>query len=143
MFDIPKFIFVIDTTDYAGNFERELCAYVTGQIGDCGAGHDLREVALEEQPRLDEIFEDTVKQYHDDHGCWRPCQIWPNKKGKYNSVAIFFFERPTEEQIEIIKVRAAKFVKEIKSKYIDMSQIKKILGFRLIESTVVYNEISY
>ena len=28
------FLLVIDTNSYAGNFERQLCAYVTGQIGD-------------------------------------------------------------------------------------------------------------
>lgn len=28
-------IIVIDTTSFTGNYERELCAYLTGQVGDC------------------------------------------------------------------------------------------------------------
>ena len=33
-----KYLIIIDTSDYAGNFERELCAYVTGLIGESGVG---------------------------------------------------------------------------------------------------------
>ena len=33
-----KYLFVIDTDSYSGNFEREMCAYCTGQIGDCEVG---------------------------------------------------------------------------------------------------------
>ena len=30
MYDVPAYKVIIDTDSYAGNFERELCAYVTG-----------------------------------------------------------------------------------------------------------------
>lgn len=32
---------IIDTTAYAGNFERELCAYFTGQIEECYVGSEF------------------------------------------------------------------------------------------------------
>ncbi len=34
------YLFVIDTDTYAGSFEREICAYVTGQIGECEVGKE-------------------------------------------------------------------------------------------------------
>lgn len=36
-----KYILVADTNQYAGNFERELCAYITGQYGECSVGADI------------------------------------------------------------------------------------------------------
>ncbi|KKK83825.1 hypothetical protein LCGC14_2789530, partial [marine sediment metagenome] len=33
-----SWIFIIDTDSYAGNFEREMCAYITGRVGECGVG---------------------------------------------------------------------------------------------------------
>lgn len=29
---------VVETDSYAGNFEREMCAFMTGHIGECEAG---------------------------------------------------------------------------------------------------------
>jgi hypothetical protein len=58
--------FVIDTDSYAGNFERELCAYITGVVGDCGVGSRKIE--------FDEI--EGVAQVADDNGCYRPCAIY-------------------------------------------------------------------
>jgi len=40
---MEKHSFIIDTNEYAGNFEREMCAYCTGQIGDCGVGEEEAE----------------------------------------------------------------------------------------------------
>jgi len=54
--------FVIDTNMYSGNFERELCAYITGVVGDCEVGTNKIE--------FNEI--DGVMQVADDHGCERP-----------------------------------------------------------------------
>ena len=38
--------FVVDTDTYAGNFEREMCAFMTGITGACGVGKE--EVLIEE-----------------------------------------------------------------------------------------------
>ena len=32
----PRWYFVVDTEEYAGNFERELCGFVCGQYDDYG-----------------------------------------------------------------------------------------------------------
>lgn len=36
MSETTKYTFVIDTEQYAGNFEREICAFVTGRRGEYG-----------------------------------------------------------------------------------------------------------
>ena len=32
---------VVKTNSYAGDFEREYCAYVTGQVGECEVGWEM------------------------------------------------------------------------------------------------------
>lgn len=142
--DVQKtggWIFVIDTDEYAGNFERAMTAYLTGCTGDCGVGEKfaamfVKEVGEKEQ----EKFYDVTEQRPDDHGCHRPCAIYPTngwyndgngkhykdvpkagatvkKKTKYPaylSVGIFFNEKPTKAQIKLMKDRASKFVEACK-----------------------------
>jgi len=70
--------FIIDTDSYSGNFERELCAWVTGQVGECDVGDKHAEIAQEELPDdLVNWFEHHVQQVSDDHGCRRPVTAWP------------------------------------------------------------------
>lgn len=38
-----EYLLVIKTTAYAGNFERELCAHLTGALRDCGVGSEFVE----------------------------------------------------------------------------------------------------
>jgi len=40
--------FIIDTDQYAGNFEREMCAYLTGTVGECGVGDEFAELFSKE-----------------------------------------------------------------------------------------------
>lgn len=68
------FLFVIDTEDYAGNFERPLCAYLTGRIGECEVGHKEAAAFMEETGL--EPFENVTEE-PDDHGCHRPVTIYP------------------------------------------------------------------
>lgn len=85
---------VIHTNLYAGNFEREMCAYVTGSIGECGVGDEMLEVVLDElmetglteeqaQEQIDEWAELTSQQ-PDENGCERPCSIHPTP-GRWNN----------------------------------------------------------
>lgn len=67
-------IFVIDTDSYAGNFERQMCAYVTGQVGECGVGQEMAEKFNDE---CDVSFAGFVVSVPDEHGCWRPASIYP------------------------------------------------------------------
>lgn len=127
-----QIIFVIHTDAYSGNFERELCAYITGQIGECGVGEDLASDFLDEVgDEAADLFSDIVMQVNDDRGCARPCAIYATpgrlndgygnmrdgKEGEtgypaYESVAIYFSERPSDEQIELMKSRARDYAEQ-------------------------------
>lgn len=74
--DNPKSnILVIDTENYSGNFEREMCAYITGQVGECGVGEELAELAKEDIKHL-AWWEEHIVNEKDDNGCERPASIW-------------------------------------------------------------------
>jgi hypothetical protein len=72
-----KYIFIVDTESYAGNFEREMTAYCTGQVGDCGKGEKEARDFCKCYSDLRERFNNVVLQVPDEHGCHRPTQIWP------------------------------------------------------------------
>jgi hypothetical protein len=71
------YILIIDTVDYAGNFERELCAHLTGQTGDCGVGEQYAEKFRTECPKEYEALESLIERQPDDHGNFRPASIYP------------------------------------------------------------------
>jgi len=71
-------IFVIDTDEYDGNFERELTAYITGQVGECGVGGEMAELyRAEAGGQSEDKFDDLLEHRADDNGCHRPCAIYP------------------------------------------------------------------
>jgi hypothetical protein len=123
------FAFVIDTDSYAGNFEREMCAFMTGMYGECGVGMAIaNEVREQISPTVLEWFDEHVVDVGDDHGCHRPVSIWPAPNGDgYNSVAIFMNESPPENVLTVLmeRARAYKGNKPYKTHY-------KITGFRVI-----------
>ncbi len=79
--------FVVATDSYAGNFERQLCAYITGIVGDCGVG--------EHEADTYPMVEGTIQQPDDNH-CMRPCAIYPTP-GYYNNGMGFAFVDGQEE----------------------------------------------
>lgn len=135
-----RYAFIIDTDSYAGNFERELCAYITGQVGECEVGDDYVEDVEVIQAEMPEFagVEMTLQwiEHHilqqDDEGdhCLRPCAIWPTKGrtndgngvhstvtetnrkqyDAYESVAIFFDELPPPSVLDFMQARAKTFV---------------------------------
>lgn len=147
-----RFIFVIDTKEYSGDFERELCATVTGIVGDCGVGGNLvkpLDVLMEEHPEIVGIPEimywieqNVLQQADEETGCYRPCDVWPtpgrsNDGGgvhyditeaeparyhAYESVAIFFKEQPPQSVVNFMKARAKTFGRGV-----------HITNFRLLE----------
>jgi hypothetical protein len=147
--EVTSKMVVIDTDRYAGSFEREMCAYITNQVGDCSVGR--KEADIAEAEMSDILFtwcEFNVTQEEDD-GCWRPCQIYPTPdryndgKGNhfsmdrvdymfqretyhpaYESVAIFVEQFPDGEVLAEIKERAKAFCK---------SHGIQITGMRFIE----------
>lgn len=215
-----KYIFIIDTDSYAGNFERDMCAYLTGVVGDCGVGEEYKELYFEDTGEGEEsIFSEYLEfRADDEHGCHRPTSIWKTKgwlsvggndkavlkkdwnqaeadaawqesqagiyrgylkqvenvvigvagwtkeskakaiarhqkdierclKSKspklepYNSVAIFFEKKPTEEMVKLMKERALKFsetkrkIAEEHKRSWDMNFQLTIHGFRLIKES--------
>ncbi len=78
------YLIVIDTNKYSGNFERDMCAYATGQVGECGVGDNQAEIARREIPEMVGKIEEIIVQIPDEHGCHRPCEIYPTP-GWFNS----------------------------------------------------------
>ena len=73
-----KWIFIIDTDSYAGNFERDMCAYITGMTCDCGVGEEFSKIYFDDTKDGDESrFSEYIDQRADDRGCYRPTRCWP------------------------------------------------------------------
>lgn len=71
--DQARIIFCVDTDSYAGNFERELCAYMTGIVGECGVGDECQKLyEADDLAPLEDLVDAWVP---DDHGCHRPAAI--------------------------------------------------------------------
>ena len=71
-----EYFVIVDTEDYAGNFERELCAYMTGTYGECGVGEvcaDLFEKDVDEETF--KWFDENIMYESDDNGCSRPAKL--------------------------------------------------------------------
>jgi hypothetical protein len=62
---------IVDTNKYSGNFEREMCAFSTAQIGECGVGDD----EVDENHPYASWWGTHIQQVED--GCWRPVAISP------------------------------------------------------------------
>ena len=141
-FIIPSYLFVVDTNNYAGNFEREMCAYMTGIIGECEKGDNEAEIA--EGEIVDDVrnkLDDLIMLVPDENGCSRPVTIYPSKDNmnEYNSLAISMSEKPSKKIIQLLKYRAQEYVmvkpgleEWNKSRFENL----KILGFRLVKFTV-------
>lgn len=69
------FWFVIDTNRYAGNFERDMCANVTGRYGDCEVGKEVAERVLSEVGGALDWTEEAICKTQDEHGVARPVRM--------------------------------------------------------------------
>jgi hypothetical protein len=80
-----KYRLVVDTNQYAGNFERESIAFATGQVGECGVGmgeaDEAHDALTDEQLAW---WEAHVIQHQDDRGVLRPAYIYPTP-GMFNN----------------------------------------------------------
>lgn len=136
-------IVVIDTTAYAGNFERELCAYLTGQIAECYVGEEF----LESKESIKHLnwWEENISPQENTEGSefYRPCTIWQTGNSKeYNSVAIFVEQFPPQEVIDEALQRAKVFCADTEKVYNDhevyinrnMPKQIEIIGYSFVES---------
>jgi len=94
---------VIHTNKYAGNFEREVCAWVTGHVGECGVG---KEMVVE---NIAEKFL-NIQEKADENGCMRPVEICEDNA---NNLTIFFSEEPSKEQLDLVADRCDSFNQEV------------------------------
>lgn len=117
---------VIDTQTYAGNFERELCAWVTGMLGPSSVGEHYAKKA-QAQMEYQEWWEENIAWQEKELGTEvdYPATIWVtpgiNNYGKlvkqgenphplaYFSVAIFVEEFPPEAVLEEMIARVKDF----------------------------------
>ena len=146
------YMFVVDTDRYAGNFERQMCAYITGHIGDCGVGGEEKKLFEDEEGNyLYELLwtnNTYIVNIADERGCYRPCIIKPNPRHSnkfpaYLSVAIFFSEPPTEEIVSFLKRRAEKFCAEYWHNKSKLNEKVTIEGYRLLQFKTTIEEIWY
>jgi hypothetical protein len=73
-----RWLFVVDTEQYSGNFERDLTAYMTGRVGECQVGEDQAKLFKKETKKDPDVLFSNVMYVPDgDNGCRRPCAIYP------------------------------------------------------------------
>lgn len=113
------YLFVIDTDQYAGNFEREMCAYVTGQFGECEVGKEIADEVRKREPKLVERLEDLVKSVPDDHGCNRPVSIFPTPGWFNNGMGGHYRPGQEEEALAHYKQQVEKQALEAPKSYVE------------------------
>jgi len=127
------FVVIVDTEQYAGNFERDMVAFITGQVGECEVGEEHAATARYElSAKTLQWFDDNVLQLPDEHGCRRPANLSPTpgwyndgngnhkrlKSSKaprypaYLSVEMQFHTEPPREIKNVIAERAMRFCAE-------------------------------
>ncbi len=129
--DVVECDIIVDTSQYSGNYERELCAWMTGLIGDCGVGEEIQSAALQELPAETAEWLRAHIILDNDRGCMRPVAICPTPgfvndgMGKlyreedyvalaprypaYQSIVMKFSEKPPTELLQLLYERACSF----------------------------------
>ena len=160
---METFRFVIDTEQYSGNFEREMTAFITGMIGECGVGQEYADAFVQDCRKdggdINAILLNLVESRptgDSDNLVMRPCEIYStpgwyndgngkhlkddgteqtNRFPAYLSVAIFCYREPTEQEVELLKKRAYAFeeARQKIDKFAKYTDPIKITGFRLIK----------
>lgn len=116
---------IIETDSYAGNFEREMCAYVVGHIGDCEVGEDEMNEYLEKYNYgLDGVESKAMKH----ETLERPVAIYCTELCPRNQALLIHFDMDiselTEDEINIIKERAHEYGERIGVKVIGFKSVR-------------------
>lgn len=101
--NMKKHSVIIHTNSYTGNFEREMCAYVTGHFGDCEVGSEQVEDGIQEK------FEGYIRNEHDEHGCSRPVIISNYGTGSHHSLEIFLCSKLPKKLHGLLVSRATEY----------------------------------
>lgn len=116
---------VIDTNSYSGNFERELCAFITGHVGECGVGEsyaDMYKLEHTPLPHVEHVLDaeygierpvniyPTIGMWNDGMGNHYPDSVAGDKKyPAYQSIVIYFQKVPNQALIDFMMERAKIF----------------------------------
>jgi len=111
------YLFVIDTDIYAGNFERQMCAYITGQIGECEVGKENAELARQEIPNEVARLEELIESIPDEHGCHRHVSTFPTHGWFNHGMGGHFRDGQEDEALIHYKQEVEKYQKEVPGKY--------------------------
>ncbi len=122
MIDFPRnvFAFVIDTTEYAGNFERPMCAYLTGQIAECGVGREIADEVKNDIAHLSWWQENTA-YLTDERGTQRPTSIFSTPNWFNNGFGRHFVDAPENyDEAHMAAIASAKEYNEpLEAKILD------------------------
>lgn len=128
-----KYRVVVCTNTFATNFEKELCAFVTGQIGECETGINRR---FYQSAEVREQFEKKMERRLCDDGNWGPVQTSP---ADANSFELFFKEKPTQQMLDHIHEAINEFADEKKDKN-PMTVRISIDNIKVIKEVSIYEE---
>lgn len=80
------YLLIIDTDQYAGNFERQLTGFCTGVDDGTHGEREAEDLAdfLEDNPEFSNDWEHKIITNPDDNGYDRVCSIWPTP-GRFNN----------------------------------------------------------
>lgn len=105
--------FVIDTNVYTGGFERQLCAFVTGHIGDCKVGKKEADIYLETHEPIRNVL-----QVENENGVARPVEIYPTPEVWNNGLG--FSYKDGEEALAIQEYQ--RFRREYNEKNVERAE---------------------
>lgn len=107
---------ILDTNSYSGNFERNFCAFVTGEWGDSGVGAEVSKKYSANIQNLDWFKENSIHIEDPENPgseCYSPVDIYLSEApniNKYNSVQIYIEDVPNDLVIAEIIDRSKYFV---------------------------------
>ncbi len=99
---MSKYGFIIDTDSYSGSFERQMCAYLTGQVGVCEVGDEHVPGFKEQFPEEYKIFETIIGSEADLNGHYRPCEVYPTP-GRFNHGSGTHYDDDDSVDMEAVK----------------------------------------
>lgn len=127
---------LIKTNCYAGNFERQMCAFITAKVGECEVGSEIINNFMKEEHELLDVFDGIVGYKPDEHGCWRPVAL---DEENINNFIIFLDDKLSPELLSLVDERAKLFEKIRPYKY--LHEDFKYLGCEQIEVTTTKTRI--
>lgn len=128
---LDYYIFVVDTNMYSGDFDRQMGAYITGLEGDYSQTDQIAAMVEKENPGLSESFDGIVERVLNEYG-EHPYDIFQDRSGINNSIAIYFSAMPSPQLIDLMMQRAQSFAERRLNRK-DFEPNIEIKGYRLLE----------